>query len=96
MILTSDALQALGVPLHRITRHLQEQRASHYRMLRELFRGNNQGPRPAGEQERLHSVVREESTQIVVNDVLVLLGTQDDLEKVERRLTGACTPSPPE
>ncbi|MCG6657295.1 sodium:proton exchanger [Halomonas campisalis] len=135
MILTSHALQALGVPLHRVTRHLQEQRTSHYQMLRELFRGsldNIQDPRPAGEQERLHSVVLsegspaigqnlaqldterdqvsvtalvrddhrhrypEESTQVLADDVLVLLGTQDNLEAVERRLTGADTPSQPE
>jgi monovalent cation:H+ antiporter-2, CPA2 family len=135
MILTSHSLQALGVPLHRVTRHLQEQRASHYQMLRELFRGsldNIQDPRPAGEQERLHSVVLSEgspaigrnlaqldterdqvsvtalvrddqrrrypeaSTQIEANDVLVLLGTQDNLERVERRLTGSGAPSHPE
>jgi len=128
MILTSHALQALGVPLHRVTRHLQEQRTSHYSMLRELFRGsldNIQDPRPAGEQERLHSVVLSEGspvigqrlaqldtesdqvsvtalvrdeqrrrypaadTEVQANDVLVLLGTQDSLDKVERRLTGA-------
>jgi len=128
MILTSHALQALGVPLYRVTRHLQEQRAGHYQMLRELFRGsldNIQDPRPAGEQERLHSVVlsggspvigqrlaqlntegdqvsvtalvRGEhrqrypaaSTEVQADDVLVLLGTQDNLERVERRLTGA-------
>lgn len=131
MLLTSHAFQALGVPLHRITRHLQEQRASRYQMLRELFRGSLdtiQDPRPAGEQERLHSVVLtegcpvigqtleqldtkrdqvsvtalvrgdqrrrypEENTQVQANDVLVLLGSQDNLEQVERRLTGADTP----
>ncbi|MBD3895958.1 cation:proton antiporter [Halomonas sp. ML-15] len=132
MLLTSHALQALGVPLYRVTRHLQEQRTSRYQMLRELFRGSLdsiQDPRPAGEQERLHSVVLsegspaigqtlaqldteqdqvsvtalvredqrrrypEKSTQVVADDVLVLLGSQDNLEKVERRLTGADTPS---
>ncbi|WP_444984105.1 cation:proton antiporter domain-containing protein [Halomonas mongoliensis] len=132
MILTSHALQALGVPLHRVTRHLQEQRAGHYQMLRELFRGsldNIQDPRPAGEQERLHSVVLHEGspaigqrlaelnterdqvsvtalvrneqrrrypeadTEVRADDVLVLLGTQDSLEKVERRLTGAGRPT---
>lgn len=135
MILTSHALQALGVPLHRVTRHLQEQRSSHYRMLRELFRGsldNIQDPRPAGEQERLHSLVLsegspaigrnlaqldteqdqvsvtalvrddqrlrypEESTEVQADDVLVLLGSQDNLEKVERRLTGTGKTSLPE
>ena len=132
MILTSHSLQALGVPLHRVTRHLQEQRASHYQMMRELFRGrldNIQDPRPAGEQERLHSVVLSEgspvigqrlaelnaegdqvsvtalvrdehlrrypesSTEVQADDVLVLLGTQDNLEKVERRLTGTGRPT---
>lgn len=132
MILTSHALQALGVPLNLVTRHLQEQRTSHYRMLRELFRGsldNLQDPRPPGESERLHSIllnegspaigqslaelnteedqvsvtalVRDdqrsryppESTEIHADDVLVLLGTQDNLEKVERRLTGTGVPS---
>lgn len=131
MILTSHALQALGVPLYRVTRHLQEQRASHYRMLRELFRGSLdslEDPRPPGETERLHAVVlhegspaigqslaqldtekdqvsvtamvREEqrnryppeNTEVQTDDVLVLLGTQDNLEKVERRLTGTGLP----
>ncbi|MGJ7458717.1 cation:proton antiporter domain-containing protein [Halomonas sp. RA08-2] len=132
MILTSHALQALGVPLHRVTRHLQEQRVSHYQMLRELFRGSLdsiQDPRPAGEQERLHAVVLskgspaigrslaelnteddqvsvtalvrndrrsrypEASTDVQADDVLVLLGSQDNIEKVERRLTGTGAPS---
>lgn len=135
MMLTSHALQALGVPLYRVTRHLQEQRASHYRMLRELFRGSLDSlgdTHPPGETERLHSVVlhegspaigqsltqlntekdqvsvtamvREEqrkryppeSTEVQANDVLVLLGTQDNLEKVERRLTGSGLPLPQE
>ncbi|MBS9403084.1 cation:proton antiporter [Halomonas sp. TRM85114] len=132
MILTSHALQTLGVPLYRVTRHLQEQRASHYSMLRELFRGsldNIQDHRPEGESERLHSVVLHEGcpaigqrlaqlytendqvsvtalvrdgqrnrypaedTEVQADDVLVLLGTQDNLEKVERRLTGTGAPS---
>ncbi|QTF91537.1 cation:proton antiporter [Halomonas sp. BM-2019] len=127
MILTSHSLQALGVPLYRVTRHLQEQRTSHYRMLRELFRGSLdsiQDLRPAAEQERLHSVVLSEGspaighslaeldterdqvsvtamvrqdrrrrypeadTEVQADDVLVLLGTRDNLERVERRLTG--------
>ncbi|WP_249322154.1 hypothetical protein [Halomonas sp. PGE1] len=29
------------------------------------------------------------STEVQADDVLVLLGTQDNLERVERRLTGA-------
>lgn len=135
MMLTSHALQALGVPLYRVTRHLQEQRASHYRMLRELFRGSLDSLdnlRPPGETERLHAVVlhegspaigqslaqldtekdqvsvtamvREEqrnryppgNTEVQADDVLVLLGTQDNLEKVERRLTGNGLPLSPE
>lgn len=135
MILTSYALQALGVPLHRVTRHLQEQRVSHYQMLRELFRGsldNIRDPRSAGEQERLHSVMLNEgspaigrtlaalnteddqvsvtalvrndhrsrypeaNTEVQANDVLVLLGSRDNIERVERRLTGAGKTSHPE
>jgi len=127
MILTSHALQALGVPLYRVTRQLQEQRTGHYQVLRELFRGSLdsiQDPRSAGEQERLHAVVLskgspaigqrlaqldtegdqvsvtalvrdeqrqrypEADTEVQADDVLVLLGTQDNLERVERRLTG--------
>lgn len=134
MMLTSHALQTLGVPLHRVTRHLQEQRASHYRMLRELFRGSLdsiQDAGPPGGSEGLHSVVLHEgspaigqslaqldtekeqvsitamvrdeqrrryptaSTEVQADDVLVLLGTRDNLEKVEHRLTGTGAPSSP-
>lgn len=126
MLLTSHALQSLGVPLYRVAQHLQEQRSSHYRMLRELFRGTLDSIKPeASEQEHLHSVliaegspaigqslseldterdhvsvtaiVREDererypagSTEVKADDVLVLLGSQDNLEQVERRLTGS-------
>jgi monovalent cation:H+ antiporter-2, CPA2 family len=129
MLLTSHALQALNVPLYRVTQHLQEQRSSHYRMLRELYRGTLDSIKPeASEQERLHSVLMSEgcpaighslaeldteqdhvsvtalvrdnererypggATQVEANDVLVLLGSQDNLERVERRLTGAEQP----
>ena len=126
MLLTSHALQTLGVPLYRVALHLGEQRSSHYRMLRELFRGTLDSIKPeAAEQEHLHSVLMHEgcpavgqslseldteqdhvsvtalvrneererypagSTEVQANDVLVLLGSQENLERVERRLTGS-------
>ncbi|MCE8043171.1 sodium:proton exchanger [Halomonas daqingensis] len=129
MLLTSHALQSLGVPLYRVALRLQEQRSSHYRMLRELFRGTLDSIKPeALEQERLHSVLMSEgspaigqslseldterddvsvtalvrddkrerypggATEVQINDVLVLLGSQDNLERVERRLTGSGQP----
>ncbi|MCE8020144.1 sodium:proton exchanger [Halomonas sp. MCCC 1A11036] len=129
MLLTSHALQSLGVPLYRVALRLQEQRSSHYRMLRELFRGTLDSIKPeASEQERLHSVLMSEgspaigqslseldterddvsvtalvrddkrarypgaATEVQTNDVLVLLGSQDNLERVERRLTGSGQP----
>ncbi|EWH02287.1 hypothetical protein Q427_09555 [Halomonas sp. BC04] len=125
MLLTSHALQSLGVPLFRVAQQLQEQRSSHYRMLRELFRGTLDSIKPEEtEKESLHSVILHEgcpaighslseldteqdqvsvtaivrnnererypagSTEVQADDVLVLLGSQDNLERVERRLTG--------
>lgn len=132
MLLTSHALLSLGVPLYRVAQHLQEQRGSRYRMLRELFRGTLDDmaePEQMEEQERLHSVVLhegspaigkclaelhierdevsvtalvrnaqrdrnpEDATEMQVDDVLVLLGSSDNLDRVEARLTGSGQPS---
>ncbi|HSH47292.1 MAG TPA: cation:proton antiporter [Halomonas sp.] len=131
MLLTSHALLALGVPLYRVAQHLQEQRGSRYRMLRELFRGTLDDiaePEQLGEQERLHSVVLQEgspaigkrlaeldierdevsvtalvrsgkrdrnpadATEMQAEDVLVLLGASNNLDRVEARLTGSGQP----
>jgi CPA2 family monovalent cation:H+ antiporter-2 len=132
MLLTSHALLSLGVPLYRVAQHLQEQRGSRYRMLRELFRGTLDDmaePEQMEEQECLHSVVLhegspaigkclaelhierdevsvtalvrnaqrdrnpEDATEMQVDDVLVLLGSSDNLDRVEARLTGSGQPS---
>jgi monovalent cation:H+ antiporter-2, CPA2 family len=41
LMIASQALLQLGVPLARVLRRVQAQRAGHYRQLRELFAGDN-------------------------------------------------------
>ncbi|WP_048307941.1 cation:proton antiporter [Halomonas sp. PR-M31] len=81
MLLTSHALLALGVPLYRVTQHLQEQRGSRYRILRELFRGTLDDIKEAAdanaEQQRLHSVVLHQDSP-VLGKRLEELGIEQD------------------
>jgi CPA2 family monovalent cation:H+ antiporter-2 len=123
LMIASQALFLLGVPLVRIMRRVQEQRASRYRLLREYFSGDAiaQGNVDWGG-DKLHSVlladkspavnrplaeldaegvvvtalVREgerrlrpaPDTELRVGDTLVLFGSPDDLQRVERALLG--------
>ncbi len=58
MVMVSHSLLALQVPLYRVTRYLQEQRASRYPMLRELFRGtlDAMATPDDADVERLHAI----------------------------------------
>lgn len=123
LMIASQALFLLDVPLVRIMRRVQEQRASRYRLLREYFSGDAiaQGNVDWGG-DRLHSALLADNspavnrplaeldtegvvvtalvrdgerrlrpapdTQLLVGDTLVLFGSPDDLQRVERALLG--------
>lgn len=127
VMMVSHALMVMQVPAYRIAQHLQEQRASRYQLLRELFRGEfDRRAAPVGDSgEQLHSVeifetspllgstvgaVEEQlrgvsittlvragrpernpahATSLQIGDVLVLLGSREDLDRADVRLTGS-------
>ncbi|MCU0897406.1 MAG: cation:proton antiporter [Burkholderiales bacterium] len=60
LMIASHALLLLDIPIARVVRRIERQRASRYRLLGELFRGGDSVPETDGEQtgtDRLHPVL---------------------------------------
>lgn len=62
LMIVSQALLQLGVPLSRVLRSVQAQRADHYRQLRGLFAGDVIESAGDGQADRLHAVPLPEGT----------------------------------
>lgn len=123
LMIASQALLLLDVPLSRVMRRIEKQRSSRYRLMREFFRGDELGEKD-GERDthRLRSlVIQPESkaigrqlrdldlrgvtvaalvrsgdrqatpppeTSLVANDVIVVYGPLDSLQRAERLMLG--------
>ncbi len=123
LMIASEALLLLDVPLSRVMRRIQEQRAGRYRLMREFFRGDEWTLRPEEKDAyRLRSVVvppespvvgrslgelgldgvtvtalvraggrrptPSAQTRLQADDVVVLYGQLDDLQRAGRTLLG--------
>ena len=122
LMLATQTMMQLGVPLNRVLRRLREARQDRYRLMRGFFPGATDEETTEADQPRLRTVVvadhaacagmtlgslnldamnvqvtavrrtgmREVNpspeTRVNANDVLVLLGTQENLAKAEIRL----------
>jgi CPA2 family monovalent cation:H+ antiporter-2 len=67
LMIATHALLLLDVPLNRVLRRFQDQRLSRYRMLKELFRGNDEvwDDDEQGEGDRVKAVVVPEAGSVV-------------------------------
>jgi CPA2 family monovalent cation:H+ antiporter-2 len=123
LMIASQALLLLDVPLSRVMRRIEKQRSSRYRLMREFFRGDELGEKDVErDTHRLRSlVIPPESkaigrqlrdldlrgvtvaalvrsgdrqatpppeTSLVANDVIVVYGPLDSLQRAERLMLG--------
>jgi CPA2 family monovalent cation:H+ antiporter-2 len=122
LMLATQTMLQLGMPLNRVLRRLRDARQERYQLMRGFFRGVTDVDEPDHEAPRLRTVMATESAacvgktlgelnlagmevqvtairrtgarevnpspeaQVKPGDVLVLLGTQENLAKAEMRL----------